>query len=137
MCTSPRAYQALDSEMPHHERPVEDRALRGALTRYWSHEKGHGAAAAISRDKWGGGKRLRLSVIFPSCWDGRRLDSKDHMRHVACPTGKGCPKRHPVALPRLAIIAQFEVQDAVGYRLSSGSPGTAHGDSGTRGIRRP
>jgi hypothetical protein len=76
----------------------------------------------------GGGKRLRLSVIFPSCWDGRRLDSKDHMRHVAFPTGKGCPKRHPVALPRLAIIAQFEVQDAVGYRLSSGSPGTAHGD---------
>lgn len=76
----------------------------------------------------GGGKRLRLSVVFPSCWDGRRLDSKDHTRHMAFPTGKGCPKRHPVELPRLAIIAQFEVQDAAGYRLSSGSPRSAHGD---------
>lgn len=75
-----------------------------------------------------GGKLLRLSVIFPSCWDGRRLDSKDHMAHVAFPTGKGCPERHPVELPRLAIIAQFQVQNAEGYRLSSGSPTTAHGD---------
>lgn len=75
-----------------------------------------------------GGKRLRLSIIFPSCWDGRRLDSKDHMRHVEFPTGKGCPATHPVELPRLAIIAQFDVQDAVGYRLSSGAPDTAHGD---------
>jgi hypothetical protein len=75
-----------------------------------------------------GGKRLRLTVIFPACWDGRRKDSKDHMRHMAFPTGKGCPKTHPVALPRLAVIAQFDVQNAAGYRLSSGSPTTAHGD---------
>jgi hypothetical protein len=75
-----------------------------------------------------GGKRLRLTVVFPSCWDGRRTDSKDHMRHVAFPTGKGCPRSHPVPIPRLAIIAQFNVQNAAGYLLSSGSPTTAHGD---------
>lgn len=42
--------------------------------------------------------------------------------------GSGCPSAHPVALPRLAVIAIFNVKDARGYGLSSGGPETAHGD---------
>jgi hypothetical protein len=86
------------------------------------------APAPVDCSSVGSGQRLRLTVVFPSCWDGKRKDSRDHMRHMAFPSGKGCPARHPVAVPRLAIIAHFDVQNASGYRLSSGSPTTAHGD---------
>ena len=75
-----------------------------------------------------GGSMVRLTVLFPSCWDGERKDSVDHRRHMAFQGDRGCPRSHPVALPRLAIIALFEVQDATGYQLSSGDVTTAHGD---------
>ena len=75
-----------------------------------------------------GGSMVRLTVLFPSCWDGERKDSVDHRRHMTFQTLRGCPRSHPVPLPRLAIIAIFEVQDATGYGLSSGEITTAHGD---------
>lgn len=45
---------------------------------------------------------LRTQVFFPSCWDGKNLDSTDHKSHVAFPVdaynnGK-CPDSHPVHL---------------------------------------
>ncbi|KAK4663753.1 uncharacterized protein QC763_503150 [Podospora pseudopauciseta] len=51
---------------------------------------------------------IRGSVIFPSCWDGKNLDSPDHSSHVAySPVGGGrlagqaCPETHPVRIPQL------------------------------------
>ncbi|KAK4195144.1 hypothetical protein QBC40DRAFT_317373, partial [Triangularia verruculosa] len=51
---------------------------------------------------------IRGSVIFPSCWDGKNLDSPDHSSHVAySPVGGGrlagqaCPESHPVRIPQL------------------------------------
>ena len=29
---------------------------------------------------------LRLELMFPSCWDGRNVDSRDHRSHVAYPS---------------------------------------------------
>jgi hypothetical protein len=46
------------------------------------------------------GMGLRLHVNFPSCWDGRRLDSIDHQRHMAYAVWGLCPATHPVAVPR-------------------------------------
>lgn len=47
---------------------------------------------------------IRAEIIFPSCWDGKNLDSEDHKSHLAFPTfiqdGK-CPDTHPVYLPIL------------------------------------
>ncbi|KFX92577.1 hypothetical protein V490_05312 [Pseudogymnoascus sp. VKM F-3557] len=41
---------------------------------------------------------LRAQVFFPSCWDGKNLDSPDHKSHMAYPSlvdnGK-CPESHP------------------------------------------
>jgi len=47
--------------------------------------------------------RLRAQVYFPSCWDGKNIDSPDHSSHVAYPAigdynGGVCPQSHPVAL---------------------------------------
>jgi hypothetical protein len=44
---------------------------------------------------------LRAQVFFPSCWDGKNLDSADHKSHMAYPTKYSydngpCPATHPV-----------------------------------------
>ncbi|KAJ8119427.1 hypothetical protein ONZ43_g3615 [Nemania bipapillata] len=49
---------------------------------------------------------IRATVIFPSCWDGKNLDSPDHKTHVAYSNGGGlgspnCPATHPVAIPQV------------------------------------
>jgi hypothetical protein len=48
-------------------------------------------------------QNLRAEVYFPSCWDGKNLDSPDHKSHMAYPAigdynGGVCPESHPVAL---------------------------------------
>ena len=49
-------------------------------------------------------RSLHLRVTFPSCWNGRDLDSADHKRHLAYATSGRCPRSHPVALPSLVLI---------------------------------
>lgn len=50
---------------------------------------------------------IRATVIFPSCWDGKNLDSPDHRSHMAyTPTGRAlagdeCPVSHPVRVPQV------------------------------------
>ncbi|KAL4961895.1 DUF1996 domain-containing protein [Aspergillus stella-maris] len=53
-------------------------------------------------------EKLRSQVFFPSCWDGKNLDSPDHKSHVAYPVvgdyNKGvCPKSHPRAIFSLFV----------------------------------
>jgi len=53
---------------------------------------------------------MRSEVYFPSCWDGKNLDSPDHKSHVSYPAignynGGVCPESHPVAL--LSIFYEF------------------------------
>ncbi|KAK0625467.1 hypothetical protein B0T17DRAFT_617556 [Bombardia bombarda] len=50
---------------------------------------------------------IMTNVRFPTCWDGKNLDSPDHMSHVVYPTsgtfenGGPCPATHPVKIPQL------------------------------------
>ncbi|KAF2795329.1 hypothetical protein K505DRAFT_240070 [Melanomma pulvis-pyrius CBS 109.77] len=54
---------------------------------------------------------IRTTIRFPTCWNGKDLDSPDHTTHVSYPsTGTfensgACPSTHPVKLPQL----MFEV----------------------------
>jgi len=53
---------------------------------------------------------MRSEVYFPSCWDGKNVDSADHKSHVAYPAigdfnGGVCPESHPVAL--FSIFYEF------------------------------
>lgn len=52
---------------------------------------------------------LRAQIVFPSCWDGKNLDSGDHQSHMSYPVGGApdngdCPPDHPekVGIPRFA-----------------------------------
>jgi hypothetical protein len=73
---------------------------------------------------------LKGAIVFPSCWDGRRNDSADHRRHMAYPTGRGCPDDHPVQLPKIVLHITYGVHDARGFTLASDMMmGMTHGMS--------
>ncbi|KAK0648956.1 hypothetical protein B0T16DRAFT_456407 [Cercophora newfieldiana] len=50
---------------------------------------------------------IMVNARFPTCWDGKNLDSPDHMSHIVYPsTGTfenngPCPSTHPVKIPQL------------------------------------
>lgn len=45
-------------------------------------------------------------IVFPSCWDGKNLDSANHQSHMSYPNSTtpdngDCPKSHPIKLVTL------------------------------------
>ena len=50
---------------------------------------------------------IMTAVRFPTCWDGKNLDSPDHMAHMSYPefgsfeSGGPCPASHPVRMGQL------------------------------------
>ena len=50
---------------------------------------------------------IMANVRFPTCWDGKNLDSPDHMSHMSYletgtfESGGPCPASHPVRVPQL------------------------------------
>ncbi|KAK3314293.1 hypothetical protein B0H66DRAFT_577936 [Apodospora peruviana] len=57
---------------------------------------------------------IRSNILYPTCWDGKNLDSPDHKSHVAYPTagpqtftgssvGGACPSTHPVKIPQIML----------------------------------
>ncbi|KAK7051614.1 hypothetical protein VNI00_004593 [Paramarasmius palmivorus] len=51
---------------------------------------------------------IRSQINFPTCWDGKNVDTPNHKDHVAYAIGasfgnfgQGCPSTHPVQLPLL------------------------------------
>ncbi|KAF2786558.1 hypothetical protein K505DRAFT_259637 [Melanomma pulvis-pyrius CBS 109.77] len=57
---------------------------------------------------------IRITVIFPSCWDGKNVDSPDHRSHVAYSPGSSalagdkCPSTHPVRIPQVMYEIMFD-----------------------------
>jgi len=71
---------------------------------------------------------LRLSVTFPSCWNGVDLDSADHKSHLAYATRGRCPSSHPVAVPSLTLNIRYAVTGAGEVELASGGQYSGHAD---------
>jgi hypothetical protein len=46
-------------------------------------------------------KPLTLTVWFPDCWNGRDLDSPNHISHMAFSSAGKCPDSHSVPVPGL------------------------------------
>jgi hypothetical protein len=71
-----------------------------------------------------GGVRLRLS--FAQCWNGRDVRPPGHLAEAR--NGR-CPPSHPVAIPRVELVAELDRRPTA---LSSGAlrePGAVHGDA--------
>jgi hypothetical protein len=59
---------------------------------------------------------IRANVYFPTCWDGKNLDSPNHRSHVAYPAdgnlngGAVCPASHPVRIPQLFLETMWDTR---------------------------
>lgn len=92
----------------------------------------HGPHTATPHD-CSAGQHVVFHVMFPECWDGKHLDSPDHISHMANSVDRDdgrdtCPRDHPIALPRLIIRLEWPLRDGSNVTLSSGFPYTLHGD---------
>jgi hypothetical protein len=74
------------------------------------------------------GDAVRLTIIFPQCWDGVHLDSPDHKSHMTYPIYRNppqrstCPSTHPVTLPEITEHFDYPVTSSSApayWRLSS------------------
>ncbi|EZF78275.1 hypothetical protein H105_00669 [Trichophyton soudanense CBS 452.61] len=72
---------------------------------------------------------LRLEIMFPSCWNGKDLDSKDHKSHVAYPSeinGGDCPEGFGTRLPTLFYETIWVTKPFAGmdgkFVISNGDP---------------
>jgi hypothetical protein len=73
---------------------------------------------------------LEASVVFPNCWDGKRLDSADHKSHMSYAKNFVCDAAHPVQIPQLTLAARFTKGQTNGTvtLVSMNSPLTLHAD---------
>jgi len=65
---------------------------------------------------------IRANIFFPSCWDGKNLDSPDHRSHVAFMQGTvspamgiilmggTCPSTHPVRIPMILFETAWDTR---------------------------
>jgi hypothetical protein len=76
------------------------------------------------------GERLAVWILFPDCWDGRRIDSHDHRSHMAYARAGRCPATHPVGLMKLVVRVEWPARPRErGVRLGGTmSPHTMHAD---------
>jgi Domain of unknown function (DUF1996) len=101
---------------------------------YWTCDGEKDMALATRRDHipdCGADGNVKMHVFFPSCWDGKRLDSADHRSHVAYGLDEDnrvdgtnpdkCPASHPVKIPQLDYRVLYPARGGAGYRLADGA----------------
>jgi len=83
-----------------------------------------------------GSKVLRIHD-FPSCWDGKNIDSKNHRDHIVFPNANGSCKRGFTPVPQLRVTLAYDIsraiQQAGQYKVDSfpqeaHDPATDHDD---------
>jgi hypothetical protein len=79
---------------------------------------------------------IRAEIMFPSCWNGKDLDSDNHTTHVADPNevqNGWCPDTHPVRLPTLFYETIYQTNLFAGidgqFTFANGDP-TGYGYHG-------
>ncbi|KAF8158279.1 hypothetical protein B0H34DRAFT_846084 [Crassisporium funariophilum] len=89
---------------------LRERAVHWACLRYPS-SAGYESDGFPTTDCESG---LNARVHMPACWDGKNVDSPDHMAHVAYLSGLDngkCPSTHPVPLMKLFYEITWNVHD--------------------------
>lgn len=103
----------------------------------WACESGGPSSQQIPN--CGSGVRVGVSLTFPTCWDGRNLDSANHRSHLAYRSADphtghlSCPATHPVMLPEFTLGAWFSHDgNSRNWHLSSDQmPGMTHANGST------
>ncbi|AGL14072.1 DUF1996 domain-containing protein [Actinoplanes sp. N902-109] len=67
----------------------------------------------------GAGQRVVRIFDFPSCWDGRQVDTEGHRRQLVPPVaGGGCPAS-TFAVPRLEIVVAYDIPQGTRFRIDT------------------
>ncbi len=106
------------------------RTAQSRAITFWSCGPRGGGTRSSSVPTCAGGPRsdLHLHVNYPNCWDGERLDSRDHQSHMAYSADGACPGSHPVAVPGLSLVIDYGIAGGAGLELSSGGQFSGHAD---------
>lgn len=92
---------------------------------------GNGTSTARTRSvpTCGPGHHLVQILWFPDCWDGRRLDSPDHMSHMAYSRNGKCASTHPVPVVQLRMNVHYTKSDGGNVKLAPlANPSVPHAD---------
>ncbi|KAF2472754.1 uncharacterized protein BDR25DRAFT_312663 [Lindgomyces ingoldianus] len=74
-------------------------------------------AQTLPKEMCAGG--IRSVITFPTCWDGKNLDSPDHESHITYATGSkandvgptgNCPTTHPVVIPQVMYEVMWDTR---------------------------
>lgn len=70
---------------------------------------------------------LRAQIYFPSCWDGKNLDTPDHKSHMSYPASGNynsgpCPPSHPVHLISIFYEVIYDTQKFANEWYGSSQP---------------
>jgi hypothetical protein len=108
---------------------MEDRAINFVCLNYNDASNDAGPQTTFPQRPCPDG--MRMQVNFPSCWDGKNLDSPDHKSHMAYPIGApdsgDCPASHPVKTILLFNEYVYDV-GKFDYQAGKDSWVTATGD---------
>lgn len=79
------------------------------------------------------GQRLLRIFDFPSCWDGRNTDSRNHRAHVDFPAGNGVCAKGFFPIPQLHIEVGYDLPAGARFEVDTfpeerHSPRTDHAD---------
>ncbi len=79
------------------------------------------------------GEPVVRTFDYPSCWDGRRIDSPNHRDHVVFPAAQGGCPHATFPIPRLQLRVFYRLSFGTKYRIDTfpdqlNSPATDHGD---------
>jgi hypothetical protein len=89
----------------------------------WGCWNGGGGLRPAVRTDCAVGDYVVMTVVFPQCWNGKDLDSSDHISHLSYEVKNGqCPAAYPVAIPQISLNLKYLVRDASAparWRLSS------------------
>jgi len=55
------------------------------------------------------GKNVKRIHEFPSCWDGKNIDSTNHRDHIVFPDENGKCKQGFKAVPRLTVTLTYKI----------------------------
>ena len=99
------------------------RAPQSSAVAFWSCAFGPERRSTTVPTCSGARRGLQLTVNFPNCWDGKRLDSPDHRSHLAYSSGAVCPDSHPVEVPSLSLLFTYPVAGGPKAMLASGRHG--------------
>ncbi|MTD53969.1 DUF1996 domain-containing protein [Amycolatopsis pithecellobii] len=59
------------------------------------------------------GSKVERIHDFPSCWDGKNIDSANHRTHIVFPDANGRCKQGFVAVPQLRVTLTYDIPRAV------------------------